>query len=157
MEDLETLINSWLLNDFQELNNNLLERTTILYRPSHTMDRIELVINKTKYYKDPIISPVITLSVNSDEFKRRFSSSKITEVIGNIIVDNLNAKILDKILIRNSIINSLGSDIVGVNIDDMIDDTVDVISSNRSFSLKKRLTYTGIVVYDFDVIIKRVY
>jgi len=115
LELLMDTIKNWLLVEMQDLNNDTLENTIILFKSYKSSLPIKVNVNNVTYSTNYSISPNVTLySIRNDYSLEEISAMKVT--VGNIVHDQLDTVEIKLSEIKDKIIAALGNDIVGVKI-----------------------------------------
>lgn len=119
---------TWLNNSIKDLNDRTLEQTNIYYRPFKTAGTVKVISNNLVTAYDSIITPrVIVYLKNAVDITTELTNN-YKNTIGAIIhkaVENKTFNISD---IRNQILSALGSNVLGVKIDDITPDNKEVVT-----------------------------
>ena len=160
---MRSTILSWITDQMEELNTNVLENTSVVYKSNKTANSVSIVSNNTTHTIPYYVSPTVVIYTRALSYTSQ-QLSDMASIIGNIIhgyVDKTNISLID---IRSDIMAKLNSDVIGVKISGLdTDEDAEIISvtyvANR-LSMKKRLVLTSdnktIVEYDISLIIKSI-
>lgn len=113
-------IRSYLITDLQEMNDILLEKTTILYKTFKKLSDVIVNINNNLYSTPCIVSPNVTLYIQGKE--QRYTAEELENMkvsIGNTINKYFDKDLLVVNELREEIKNALGDNIASVKIDNI--------------------------------------
>lgn len=154
---LETIAD-WLYNSMPKLNNNLLENTTIQYRSYKTAEPLHIKTNNSISDLRYNVKPKITLYSKLKNYTNS-EVSNISNIIGNILHEYLNNSVIHLSEVKDTILETLGKDIVGVKIENI--DTVNesevftILDNTKRLILDKKLTINKnndlVVNYALDI------
>ena len=147
-----------LINELPNLNNRLLEQTTIQYRPNRSITPIKVKYNNITTTIPYRVSPIVTLYV---DYTTDISLSELEAYktkIGKMINEELNTDTINLLKLNEKIKSNLDLNIIACDIDGIIPDNAKVMTildSNNTITLDKTLTYTDynetIVVYNLTL------
>jgi len=106
----------WLKLDLKLLNDNTLEQTEILYKPSKTMGEVSLMLNGTVMTLKETLIPVVTLYTEGDKISTTFTTSEITSKLGYTLTSFLEGEIKDIVALKETIKKDLDYLIEAVSI-----------------------------------------
>lgn len=152
-----------LFNQLPNMNNNLLERTTVYFRASRSTTPIELNIKGTTSIAEYRVTPKVTLYVESNTNVDLTTQETYKTTIGKIINKELTNKTINLTDIRNKIINALDIKVLGVTIENISKDNSEIIHVNttdNSLTLDKSILYTEykeiVVAYNLELVITKI-
>jgi len=142
----------WCLIDLKEVNDNMLERSVLLFKPNKNLSP---VITKGGDF-DGLIKPTIELYYD-DSIELDTDFSTLTDAIGKIVATYFGKRYIDINDLEKSIKEVLPENPASVKVTYNASEAniINIISDNR-FRLGKKITPTGELVYDLDLIIKRI-
>lgn len=157
--DTNKQLRAWLFKDLTGLNKTLLEHTEIRFKSPIGFEPVKLSVDNDIISLPSRLNPTVTLTVNSDIFRDKYSEPFLIETIGKIIDKHLKNKVIVKKAIRDDILSSLDASAVGVDIKGIGPDDIDVltIKSSTLFYLEKDISQNLDVVYKINIKTVKVY
>jgi len=151
IEGIEDLLLDWSMYKMAELNNKTLDNTKILFRARRSSD---LVISKTKNKYTKVLSPTVTLYYRQDSSAFKTDFDTVYKNIGMILNRYFSKPYINITDIEHSIIKSLDSSLLTVDVSDYLPDNPKIIDletfSNR-FEIKKSIDDIFQIRYDYKL------
>lgn len=158
MELMMSYFDKMLTSELPSINNNLLEKTSILYKPNKTSEQVTIVSDnittKVPYVVEPNVYVYVDKSVSVSEADKEVFKQQI----GDIIVSNLKNKTIKLNDIKVQIISKLDMNIKAVKIEGLSPNDAEIIYIHDKSSLLtlgkvvKLTDYkTNIVTYNIEV------
>ena len=153
----------WIGTQLTSLNNTMLENTTALFKSYKSVLPVKVNISSNIVSLPYLVRPIVTLYVNINSYTQE-EVKTIKNKIGNIIHDTLDTTTVSLETIKQTIISTVDSNIVGVKIDgidntgglevfNLSDKTVRlVIDKVMNLNLNNELT----VEYDLSLNIQKI-
>lgn len=151
-------IDTWMNGTISDINNVLLENTTLLYKSYKKAGAVRITSGNTTYSVNYIIKPTVKLYVSDDNYSTD-ELSVLRYNIGNILHDTINSKDVNLVKAKELIIDTLGTNVAAVKISN-----IDTVNDSEIFSMyddSKRLVLNKllsvdegnniVVRYDIDV------
>jgi len=151
--DTDNLLYSWITKDVKSIYNQLLENTKLMFKPGYNLDNVNILMNGRNRQFPRFTKPTVNLVVTSDVFLNNNPISNLKNTIGKILTTHFTMDTINLNDIRDDIIKSLGSLVIGVQVKGIgTDDEVMKynVDSNK-FMLDKTITIDGSISYDLDI------
>jgi len=150
------IIRKWVTYDMDIVNDAALEHTQIYYKPRKS--NVSVILEDGTKVKN-IISPNVTLYMDSVVFSSALDINSLKRDIGKIIHKYIEKRVVVLEDIKQEIMRTLGSGVVGVKIDGITTSNDEILTfkeySNR-LSIKKIINEFDDVVYDVGINIVKV-
>lgn len=162
-DSISRTIFTWLKDTLYLLNRNMLEQTSILFKPFRKSIPVSTTSNGVLYHIPYIIKPKVTLYSTSNIV----DTSKLDgyrDIIGNILHTAIDSKTISIPDIEKNILTALNNEFTVVRVSniDTVKDTSIFTTTDKSnrCTLSKELVYNKagemIVRYDIDIAIKKI-
>ncbi len=153
-------LKSWLLIDLVTLNEEILEQTTIYYRPPKSIRNNKILKDQIVYSIPHRVSPVITIYEQGQELLNAYGITQIRSIIGKIIHSYLSRLTWTLSDIKSEIIETLlGGTIKGIRIEGLsyFDQEITKTSDETNrISIKKKLDSLMDVTYQIQITIEHI-
>lgn len=148
----------YILNELEDINSKLLEKTTIKYKSFNTVNNLAISSNNTTSYIKNNCSPKVLLYVQNVDLVDTNTKENYKTLIGTIFNSYFsNSKIVLED-IKTAIKNKLGSNVTGVKItgiDDSNSEIINIKDKTNRFYLNKFIDTNKnnelVVKYDIDI------
>lgn len=164
-----TNLRSFILDTMPASNDKLIDNTLVTYGFNTTVGPIDVTVGKNTYKANGTVTPSITVYVKQ-EARGNISDFDLFEIqIGKIIHEHIKSGYVDSVMIKDSIVESIGDDILysvvlsgldGSDIDTnkVVLDKYQALNNSKTFGINKKL-YVNInndisVKYDIDFTIE---
>lgn len=158
LEIMMSFFNKMLVTELPMINNSLLEKTSILYRPNKSSEPVTLLSDNVKVVVPYIVTPKITIYVDKTLSISVNDKEIYKQKIGDIIVSKLKDKIIKLSDIKSEIMSTLDISISGVKIEGLSPNDSEIIyidENSNQLTLGKLVTITeyktNIVTYDLEL------
>lgn len=157
-------IRNYITQDLKDINDNLLEKTVIHFKSSHTVSDTIININNNLYSTPSIVSPRITLYLTTaNNTKYSLEEMEIMKVnIGNTINKHFALDKLSLENLRQDIKTVLGSSVASVrisNIEPTNSEILNIQNTNNKFTLAKliELDINNEYIVKYDITLELIY
>ena len=145
------LVKKWCNIDLLEVNEVMLERSYVFYKPNKNLQSIETKDGPI----DSLIRPILTIYYD-ENIELNVDLDFITNSIGKLISVYFGKIYIDINDLENSIKQILPDNPLSVKVEyGGTGNIIKILSENR-FRIKKKINSSGDLVYDIDVVIKRI-
>ena len=154
-------IKGWVLTSLAEINNKLLENTTVQYKPNRTSVPVGTYVNGVYHSVPQIAKPSVHLYTDKD--MTALEIEQAVDICGNVIQAHLDKLTISLADIKRDILSAFGSGVLAVGItgiDNGMLNNAEVINidaeKSRHMSVPKLLTTdpSGKLVVKYDIPIK---
>lgn len=154
--EIQKTLKSYIVDNMTEFNNQLLENTTVYFKPYNSSKKVEILINNSTESMDYLIQPIVTLYVSNNVTYTNTELNNMKANIGTIINSELDNSSISLENIRSNIKSKLGSNILSVKIEGISNQNAEIISmkdTNRRLTIGKalRLDENNSCVVDYDI------
>ena len=152
------LMESWLRNDMDRLNDLTLDNTSILFKPHKSIEPISIKINDYTKTVSHTVIPEVTIYVTKS---LDMEQEELEDIVGDVIDTYLENSKIQVSILRELIIGRLGSSVVGVKIKKLTDiedlEAFTIVSNNR-INIRKKIERDsdGTMVVRYNVIVNTV-
>lgn len=144
--------------DLPNLNNKLLENTSIYFRSYKSAVPVTINMSGIAYSTDYAVKPRITIYSTNKSTYTQSDISKYRDNIGLIVDEYLNNKDIVLENLKKNIMSVLGSEIIGVKIeglDDLNSELIQIVDKINRLALAKKLELNSFneldVTYNIDL------
>jgi len=162
LNSILSTIESWLSIDLSTINDKVLEKTEIQYRPVKKSSPVKTLINKTSNVMNYKVTPSITLYITNEKVYSSDDYITIENAIGRIIHEMIESNTVKISDIKSKIMTNIQEDITAVKIT-LDDDEVEIfnIEDNASrITVDKKIDFSvtnkKIVRYNIDLQIEKI-
>ena len=156
INDTINLLKSWLINELETLNKNVLEHTKILYMSKKSMRSVKL----SNFTVLPaFVKPHVTIYVESGVYAYDLEESELNSIIGKTLHKHFDKKYININDVKDDIMSNLGTGVVGIkisNIDNSDKDVYKLQDSSNRLSINKIINNVLDVVYDVTIDIEKI-
>lgn len=153
-EALLKYINSELV----DINNQLLEKTEVLYKTDKSLADVIVNINSNLYSTPCVVKPIVTLYYSGSSKFTALEIDILQVNLGNILNNHFNSNTLSYNVIKEDVTNTLGEDFTSVKIEGIEPTNSEILNlepNSNKFMLAKKLDVNAnndiIVKYDFTL------
>ena len=141
----------WCNTDLKEINENLLERTSILFRPNKNTKPVH-----TKFGTlDSKLKPKVEIYYK-DDVSLELDHNNLTKLIGKALAIYFSKVYIDINDLEKNLLDIIPDDALSVKVTYGKDENIIKISSYNRFRINKKINNANELVYDIDVVIKRI-
>ena len=144
-ETINDLLRLYIDKYMNDLNEKMLDNTTVFYSPSRSNSNAVLTVGAKKYVTNQFVSPVVTLYVSENSPINNDKLSYLKSIVGIIIHGHLDNGVVNINDIKEDIKKSFGTSLKGVkltNLDGGHDFEMFNIENNTSrLTIKKKIMY----------------
>ena len=150
---------TWLNHGITLLNKEVLEQTEVLLKPVKKMGSVKTISNNLLTTHNATVSPIVTLYIKGVANISISTLKQYKDIIGAIIHKYLETREFSLISIREEIVKTLGSTVVGVKLENITIDNKEFIKVDSNdknvFTLNKSLFIDDNnnldLIYDIDL------
>jgi len=141
----------WCNIDLKEINDNMLERTEIYFRPNKNLEKVETQNGLVSSYIKPVVEIYYKDNVELD-----LDMKSLTNTIGKVISIYFAKKYIDINDLEKNLLITLPDNPLSVKVTYGAPDNIIRILSYNRFRIKKEINSFDELVYDIDIKIKRI-
>jgi len=150
VKDNLDLIEQWCFNELHDLQDVLIENSTLNYVSGKKVTGVKINVNGVEKVVNNKLTLEVNIYTNDFEFVNKFELSYLKKIIGKFIDSKLDMKVIDFNTIGRLLIDELKNGVVGCTLTNVPGSIITVLDNANGFVLDRKLN-KDIVEYNLSI------